>query len=59
MKRTRLQLNLPLLEARATVLPGNKQKELSSALVELLINATRENRKHPAEGGDDEPEADQ
>ncbi len=59
MKRTRLQLNLPLLHARAAALPGDKQKELSSALMELLISATRRIPTRQAEGGEDEPEADQ
>jgi hypothetical protein len=59
VKRIRLQLNLPLLDARATILPSEKQKELSSALMELLIHAARKTCERPASGGEDEPKADQ
>ena len=59
MKRTRPQLNLPLLDARATTLPDDKQRELSSALMELLIRAARKTDQRPSSGGDDEPKADQ
>jgi len=49
------QMNLPLLEAPATV-PGDKQKELAQTLMEILINAARENEIAPrAQGGEDEP----
>jgi hypothetical protein len=49
------QMNLPLLEAPATV-PGDKQKELALTLMEILINAARENEIAPrAQGGEDEP----
>jgi len=50
------QLNLPLLNAPASVLPDDKQAELVLALVELLVNAATEQR--PSEGGDDERQAD-
>jgi hypothetical protein len=59
VKRIRLQLNLPLLDARATILPSEKQKELSSALMELLIHAARKACEYPASGEEDEPNADQ
>jgi len=48
------QMNLPLLEAPATV-PGNKQKELALTLIQILINAARENEIVPrVQGGEDE-----
>jgi len=48
------QMNLPLLEASATA-PGDKQKELALTLMEMLINAARENELPPrARGGEDE-----
>ena len=59
MKQTPRQLHLPLLKPRATELPSPKRRELSDALVELLIHATRESPKQRAQGGEDEPEADQ
>jgi hypothetical protein len=49
------QMNLPLLDAPATV-PGDKHKELALTLMEILINAARENELLPrAQGGEDEP----
>jgi hypothetical protein len=49
------QMNLPLLEVPATV-PGDKQKELALTLVEILINAARENELLPrAQRGENEP----
>lgn len=49
------QMNLPLLEGAATTL-GDKQKELALTLMEMLINAARENELLPrARGGEDEP----
>lgn len=59
MKQTPRQLHLPLPKQRATALPSHKRKELSDALVELLIHATGERPTQRAEGGNDEPEADQ
>jgi hypothetical protein len=48
------QLNLPLIEAPATV-PGNKQKELALTLMQILIDAARENEIVPrVQGGEDE-----
>jgi hypothetical protein len=50
------QMNLPLLRVPATVVPGHKQKELALTLMEILINAARENDLVPqAHGGGDEP----
>ena len=59
MMPTTRQLPLPLPQARATGLPSEKRRELSEALVELLIHATRQSPQQGARGGDDEPEADQ
>jgi hypothetical protein len=52
------QLNLPLLDMAACVVPGDKQAELVLALVELLIGAAVEPAEGPNDGGDDESEAD-
>jgi hypothetical protein len=49
-----LQLNLPLLNAPAAPVPDEKQKELTLALMKLLINAARENIEPPSHGGDQE-----
>jgi hypothetical protein len=57
--RTNMQFNLPLPDAPAAALPGNKQRELDLALVELLLNAARENAGGSAQGGESEPEADE
>ena len=59
MTQTPRQLHLPLPKPRATGLPSHKRRELSDALVELLIQATRDSPKQRAQGGNDEPEADQ
>ena len=59
MMPTTRQLHLPLPQARVTGLPSAKRRELSEALVELLIQATRQSPQQGAQGGDDEPEADQ
>ena len=49
------QMNLPLLNAPATAVPDHKQKEITLTLIELLINAARENKIAPrANGGEDE-----
>jgi hypothetical protein len=57
--RTNMQFNLPLPDAPAAALPGNKLRELDHALVELLLNAARENARGPAQGGGSEPQADE
>jgi hypothetical protein len=55
-KQLNTQMNLPLLNAPATAVPDHKQKELALTLMELLINAARENNIGPrANGGKDEP----
>lgn len=55
-KQLNTQMNLPLLNAPATAVPDHKQKELALTLMELLINAARENNIGPrANGGEDEP----
>lgn len=51
-----LQLNLSLLNAPTAAIPGEKQKELTLALVELLISAVGESLKPQAEGGESESE---
>jgi hypothetical protein len=51
-----LQLNLSLLKASAIAIPEGKQRELTLALVELLIGAAGEDDKPPANGGEDESE---
>lgn len=56
--RTNTQFNLPLPDAPAAALPGNKQRELDLALVELLLSAARENLGDLAQGGRSEPKSD-
>ena len=56
--RTNMQFNLALPDALAAALPGNKQRELDLALVELLISAARESAGRPGQGGGNEPEVD-
>jgi hypothetical protein len=54
-----LQLNLSLIDQPPTPLPEGQSKELTSALIDLLIQAAAS--KKPAEagasGGEHEPEA--
>ena len=52
-----LQLNLQLVDALKTVIPDSKQRELSLALVELLVGAAQESNRQE-DGGGDELEAD-
>jgi hypothetical protein len=54
-----MQFNLPLPDAPATALPGNKQKELDLALVELLLSAARENAGGLPQEGESESKADE
>jgi len=56
VKPFNLQMNLPLLHVPATAVPNNQQKELTVALMELLVNAARENIKPQSNGGDHECE---
>lgn len=53
----REQMNLPLLDlAEKPDLPADKQKELTRALVELLLHVAKEDFPTPSEGGEhDEP----
>jgi hypothetical protein len=51
-----LQLNLSLLTATASVIPEDKQKKLTLALVELLSRAAAERVQPRPNGGDDESE---
>jgi len=53
-----MQFNLPLPEAAAAALPDGAEKELSRALVELLVSAARESVSHPVQGGRNESEVD-
>ena len=63
MKRSAMplqrQMNLSLLDPPATTaVPGDQQKELALALVELLINAAQGSAEKQANGEDHEsPEA--
>ena len=52
-----LQLNLQLVDTPKTVIPDSKQRELSLALVELLVGAAQANNQQE-DGGGDELEAD-
>ena len=51
------QLNLLLIDAPKTVIPDSNQRELSLALVELLIGAAQASNRLE-DGGGDELEAD-
>lgn len=50
------QMNLPLLNAPATATPGEQQNELTIALMELLINAAKEENEQAENGEEDESE---
>ena len=50
------QLNLPLLNIPATMIPPDKHGELVMALVELLIGAAHAITPHMRDGGVDERE---
>ena len=54
------QLNLLLVNAPKTVVPGDKQRELALALVELLIGAAQDSDQNQqrVNGGEGELEAD-
>ena len=52
-----LQLNLQLVDTPKTVIPDSKQRELSLALVELLVGAAQASNRQE-DGGGDELEAD-
>src|SRR5437867_297762 len=55
-KRRVPQMNLPLLNPPATIVPDGKQEELTLALTELLISAARENAELESKGGRNESE---
>ena len=61
MKRSQkpldLQMNLSLLGIPATTVPDDRRRELSQALMELLISALREDVEKQNNGGEDESEA--
>jgi hypothetical protein len=49
------QMNLSLLSMPATTVPNDKQRELTQALMELLISAIREDvEQQENNGGEDE-----
>ena len=48
-----LQLNLQLVDAPKTVIPDSKQRELSLALVELLVGAAQASNQQGSGGGDE------
>ena len=50
------QMNLPLLNVPATEIPDHQQKELTIALMKLLINAAEEKNEQQENGGKDEIE---
>jgi hypothetical protein len=50
------QMNLPLLNAPATAIPGEQQNELTIALMELLISAAKEENEQAENGEEDESE---
>jgi hypothetical protein len=49
---------LPILTASKAAVTDEKQKELSVALVELLISAAQEDDERRTSGGDDELKTD-
>jgi hypothetical protein len=49
------QMNLSLLDAPATPGAPDNQRELTLALMELLLNAAQESREAQANGEEDEP----
>jgi hypothetical protein len=55
--RSHLQLNLPLLQIPASVMPTDKQADLVVALVELLLGAVVEPSDAHSDGGTHEREA--
>jgi hypothetical protein len=52
-----LQMNLSLLGIPATTVPDDRRRELSQALMELLISALREDVEKRNNGGEDESQA--
>ena len=56
-KSVREQINLPLLDlAVSPGIPADKQKELTRALMELLLHVAQKDFSTPSDGGEhDEP----
>jgi hypothetical protein len=52
-----LQMNLSLMGIPATTVPDDRRRELSQALMELLISALREDVEKQNNGGEDESQA--
>jgi hypothetical protein len=52
-----LQMNLSLLDISVTTVPDDRRRELSQALMELLISALREDVEQRNNGGEDESQA--
>ena len=50
------QMNLPLFNVLATATPDERQNELTSALMELLISAAEAKIEQLRNGGEDESE---
>jgi hypothetical protein len=50
-------MNLPLGNAPAAGNPEDQHKDLTVALMELLIGAVEEKHERSGNGGEDEPEA--
>jgi hypothetical protein len=48
------QMNLPLVNVPPVAIPDDQQKELTIALMELLINAAEEKIEQQGNGGEDE-----
>jgi hypothetical protein len=44
------QMNLPLLESKPLMLPSDKQRELTSALADLLLEAAIQSESAAQEG---------
>jgi hypothetical protein len=49
-------MNLPLFHLPATATPSEQRNELTSALMELLINAAEAKSQPPGNGAEDESE---
>ena len=50
------QMNLPLFHVTATATPSEQRNELTSALMELLMNAAEAKSEPPGNGAEDESE---
>jgi hypothetical protein len=50
------QMNLPLFHVPATAIPDDQHKELTPALMELLISAAEKKNEQQGNGGEDELE---